>query len=203
MNKILPILVLLCSTFLKAQDNSIKITVKEAPNRLLVYAENQSLTDYDVQLEVDGTNFRQSKARPRYVRVPGASKVHMKTLILMRGKQPNYSYDVKVNDSLSSRSAKLPFEKIKIKPKKSITVYIPKNCVQCDSLISPLEKGDYLYKSFVLNENLEIQAQLQRSFGARSIPVDSMQVPILNLGGKLFTTISSYADLQFELENMD
>lgn len=204
MNKFLPLLALLfCFNTTKAQENPIKITVKEAPNRLLVYVENHGLKDYDVQLEVIGTNFKQSKARPRYFRVPGATKVHMKTLILMRGKKPSYSFNVSANDSLSRRAVKMPFEKIKIKPKKSITVYIPANCQQCDSVISPLEKGDYLFKSFVLKENLEIQSQLQRSFGSKSISVDSMQGPILNLGGKLFTNISSYVGLQFELENDD
>lgn len=202
MKKILPFLgSLLCLFVAKAQDNPIKITIKEIPNRLMLYAENQTQKDYDVQLSVKGTNFRQSKARPRYYRVPGASKVHVKTLILMRGKKPSYSFNISLKDSLSRRAVKMPFEKIKINPKKSITVYIPKNCQQCDSLISPLERGDFRYKSYILRENLDIRTQLQKSFGSRSIPVDSMVVPILNLGGKLYTNITSYAELESALED--
>lgn len=204
MKKILPLLlVCFCFFFASAQNTGIKITKKELPNRVMLYAENQSLTDYDVKLEVTGSNFRQSRAKPRYVRIPAATKVHMQTIVLTRGKTPSFNFNVSVNNSLSKRSLKKPGERIKIKPRKSITVYIPENCQQCDSIMRPLAQGDYLYKSFILKENLDMQSQLQRSFGSKSTPVDSLQVPILNLGGKLFTNIANYADLQFELENED
>lgn len=67
-------------------------------------------------ITITGTNFRQSKARPRLIRVPSASKVHLKTLILLRGKTPSYTYDLKINDSLSRRALKKTFEKYRSSP---------------------------------------------------------------------------------------
>ena len=183
-----------------AQKNPVKIIVENIPNRLAFYAINESTTDYDAKVTISGTNFRQSRAKPRLIRVPAASKVHMKTIMLIRGKKPSYTYTVFQNDSLSSRAIKKPFEKIKIKPKKQITLYIPHNCINCDSLIAPLSKGSYKYTSYLLSENENITNQLQRSFGANSSPVDSLSTPIINLGGRLYTNIGSYQQLMDELE---
>ena len=183
-----------------AQTSPIKIVVQEIPNRLAFYAINESSIDYDAKVTISGTNFRQSKAKPRLIRVPAASKVHMKTIMLIRGKNPSYTYAIFQSDSLSKRALKKPFEKIKIKPKKQITLYIPHNCISCDSIISPLAEGSYKYTSYLLSENENITNQLQRSFGANSVPVDSLITPIINLGGKLYTNIKSYQQLLDELE---
>ena len=183
-----------------AQTSPIKVVVEDIPNRLAFFAINESTDDYDVMVTISGTNFRQSKAKPRFIRVPAASKVHMKTIMLMRGKKPSYTYTIIQNDSLSKRAIKKPFEKIKISPKKQITLYIPHNCTSCDSIISPLENGNYKYISFLLSENEELSRQLQRSFGANSTPVDSLKTPIINLGGKLYTNIETYQKLLDELD---
>ncbi len=183
-----------------AQTSPIKIVVEEIPNRLAFYAINESSIDYDAKVMISGMNFRQSKAKPRLIRVPAASKVHMKTIMLIRGKNPSYTYTIFQSDSLSKRALKKPFEKVKIKPKKQITLYIPHNCFSCDSIISPLSEGSYKYTSYLLSENENITNQLQRSFGANSVPVDSLITPIINLGGKLYTNIMSYQQLLDELE---
>ena len=185
---------------MSAQTSPIKIVVEEIPNRLAFFAINGSATDYDVMVTISGTNFRQSKAKPRLIRVPAASKVHIKTIMLIRGKKPSYTYTIFQNDSLSKRVLKKPFEKIKINPKKQITIYIPHNCTSCDSIIPPLENGKYKYISYLLSENENIISQLQRSFGANSTPVDSLNTPIINLGGKLYTKIETYQELLDELD---
>ena len=184
---------------MSAQTSPIKVVVEDIPNRLAFYAINGSTTDYDVLVTISGTNFRQSKAKPRLIRVPAASKVHIKTIMLIRGKKPSYTYNIFQNDSLSKRSLKKPFEKIKINPKKQITLYIPHNCTSCDSIIPPLENGKYKYISYLLSENENITSQLQRSFGANSTPVDSLNNPIINLGGKLYTKIETYQELLDQL----
>ncbi len=183
-----------------AQTSTIKLVVKDIPNRLAFFAINESTTDYDVLVTISGTNFRQSKAKPRLIRVPAASKVHIKTIMLIRGKKPSYTYSIVLNDSLSKRALKKPFEKIKIKPKKQITLYIPHNCTSCDSILSPLENGKYKYTSYLLSENEKMTSQLQRSFGANSTPMDSLKTPIINLGGKLYTNIETYQKLLDELD---
>lgn len=185
---------------LSAQKSPISVITEEIPNRLAFYAINESTTDYDVKVTISGTNIRQSKALPRLIRVPGASKVHIKNIMLIRGKKPAYSHKLYINDSLSKRAMKKPFKKIKIKPKKQITLYIPNNCVSCDSILTPLKNGLYKFNVYVLSDNEEMKNQLQRSFGSTSTPVDSLKVPIVNLGGKLYKKIDTYKKLEEELE---
>ena len=174
-----------------AQDKNIKIISEDIPNRIAFYAINENEQDLDVMFTLSGTDFRQSSARPRFIRVPATSKVHMKTIVLIRGKQPSYSYDLKVNDSLSTRSLLKEFEQIKIKPPKQITVYIPDICEQCDSLVSPLSESKYIFNLIKLDEKPELQEQLQKAFG-REASIDSMNTPIVNLAGKLYTNLITY-----------
>lgn len=192
--KILTLVFVLCLIGIKAQEFKVKIEAEEIPNRLAFYAINENEVDLDVQLTIKGTNFRQSRGRPRYIRVPATSKVHMKTVVLMRGKKPSYTTEVIVRDSLSPRAVKKEFKLIKINPSRAITVYIPENCATCDSLQTSLETGKYLFSTFRLAEKPEMKSQLSRAF-AGSINLDSLQTPIVNLGGKLFTRIEDYDQL--------
>jgi len=173
------------------QDKKIKIITEDIPNRIAFYAINENERDLDVMFTLSGTNFRQSSARPRYIRVPATSKVHMKTIVLLRGKSPSYTFELKVNDSLSTRALVKESEQIKIKPPKQITVYIPDKCEQCDSLVIPLSESKYLFNLIQLDEKPELKEQLQSSFG-KEIPIDSMKTPIVNLAGKLYTNLISY-----------
>lgn len=198
MTRTLFLILLVALAEVSAQDRPIKIEVKEIPNRLAFYALNENEKDLDVMLTIKGTNFRQSRSRPIFIRVPATSKVYMKTIVLLRGKKPSYTYDIVVNDSLSRRAVKREFELIKIKPKKNIILYLPQNCDSCDSLTSTLSESIYLFDSFKLTENPEIKEQLQRSFG--NTPIDSLKTPIINLGGKLFTQIDTYEALLEELK---
>jgi len=181
------------------QDKKIKIITEDIPNRIAFYAINENEQDLDVMFTLSGTNFRQSSARPRFIRVPATSKVHMKTIVLMRGKSPSYSYELKVNDSLSTRALVKESEQIKIKPPKQITVYIPDKCAQCDSLVIPLSESKYLFNLIKLDEKPELQEQLQVAFGTET-PIDSLNIPIVNLAGKLYTNLITY-DLLIEQIN--
>ena len=173
------------------QDKKIKIITEDIPNRIAFYAINENEQDLDVMFTLSGTNFRQSSARPRFIRVPATSKVHMKTIVLMIGKNPSYSYKLKVNDSLSTRALVKESEQIKIKPPKQITVYIPDKCELCDSLVVPLSESKYLFNLIKLDEKPELQEQLQLSFGTNT-PIDSLNIPIVNLAGKLYTNLITY-----------
>jgi len=179
-----------------AQEKPIKVITKDIPNRLAFYAVNETETDYDVQITIKGTNFRQSSARPRLIRVPGASEVHLKTIILNRGKRPSYTYDLVINDSLSRRALRKEYKKVKIKPKKHITIYVTEKCISCDSIVLPLNESNYIFRLYKLNENPAVKDQLKRSF---SQPLDSIDKPIVNVGGRLFTSIETYDRLLEEL----
>ncbi len=82
----------------------VKVISEEVNNRIFVYAVNESETDYDVKVGISGSNFRQSQAVPRFIRVPAASKVLIKTVIPFRGKTAKLEYALELNDSLSNRS---------------------------------------------------------------------------------------------------
>lgn len=192
---------------LKAQVKPIKIEVKELPNRLAFYGLNETDTAYDVMFTVKGTNFRQSAARPRLIRIPATSKVHLKTIVLLRGKKPVYSYTVKANDSLSRRALKKESVKIivppkKIKPKKHITIYATTNCESCHTMIDSLNQNNYIFMHFDLNEKPTIKEQLAKAYGAGT-SLDSLQTPIVNLGGRLYKGIENYGQLLNELNKED
>lgn len=199
MKKSLLLFFLLVTIATIAQERPIKVVEEKIPNRLALYAVNENDEDFDVKITISGTNFRQSKAKPRFIRVPGASKVHLKTIMLMRGKTPSYTYDLVVNDSLSKRALRKEATAIKIKPKKNITIYVPEKCNQCDSLLQSLAESKYLFEMHKLGENVEMKEQLNRSF-ANTVQLDSLETPIINLGGKLFTRINNYEDLISKLD---
>lgn len=182
---------LFCLLTVSAQKRPVKIEEKKIPNRIALYAVNENEQDLDVKITVSGTNFRQSRAKPRFIRVPATSKVHLKTIVLMRGKQPSYTYKLEVNDSLSNRALKREYELIKIKPFKPLVVYLTPNCENCDSLIVDLDQGKYLYDLKDLAEKTEIKDQLQMAFGPDT-PIDSLRTPIVNVGGKLYTSMDTY-----------
>ncbi|MEP5340707.1 MAG: hypothetical protein ABJL44_13260 [Algibacter sp.] len=195
MHKFKILIILLGIAFqVNAQETPLHVVTKAIPNRLAFYAINENEQDVDVQIIISGTNFRQSQARPRWIRVPGASKVHLKSIFLTRGKKPNYTYDLKINDSLSKRALKKEFERVKINPKKSITAYITEACI-CDSIIQALENSNYNYDVYMLSENPEIKNQLKNYLPE----IDSIKTPIINLGGILFTQIITYDKLLEEL----
>ncbi len=187
----LGICLFLYSYFGYSQKSSVEIVTEDLPNRIAFYALNKSETDLDVLLTIDGTNFRQSRGRPRFVRVPATSKVHMKNIVLLRGKKPSYTYTLKVNDSLSRRSLVKEFEKIKIDPPKNIVLYLTQGCLTCDSLVVALDSSKYNYKKVAVASGSKVAEQLKMSFGYSS-SIDSIQEPIVNIGGKLFTTLDTY-----------
>ncbi|WP_136465182.1 hypothetical protein [Flagellimonas onchidii] len=202
--RILYIFVCLGLTQVFAQVHPIKIEEKKGKNRITFYAVNESYTPYDVLFEVKGKNFRQSAAKPRWVHVPATAKVNLKTIILFRDKQPVYTKSIKVNDSLSRRALKKEYEKLdipppKIKPKKQITIYTSSKCPSCDSIVSKLVRDNYLFRNVSLHEQPEVKEQLGKFLAKSPIQMDSVSNPIISLGGKLYSWITSYDQLQEEL----
>ena len=188
---------LFCFLFLntvEAQFRPIKIEEKKIPNRIALYAVNENEQDLDVKITINGTDFRQSRARPRFIRVPATSKVHMKTIVLLRGKTPKYTYKLEVNDSLSNRALKKEYEKIRVRPLKPLVVYLTPQCETCDSLVASLDQSKYIYDVHDLAEKSEIKDQLQMVFG-QDTPIDSIRTPIVNVGGKLYTDIDKYEQI--------
>ncbi len=189
-------LILLCTLSIKAQEEPIQIIEERVSNRLMLHALNETDTDYDLLITVEGTDFRQSKAKPRLMRIPATSKVkNVARLMLIKGKEPKYTYTLVINDSLSRRSLRKEFTKVRIKPEKQITVYITQNCVGCDSIIQPLENSKWIYTKHDLNEKPEIAKQLKMA-----VPqLDSLTTPVFSYGGLIFPKVKSYEELVVEM----
>ena len=192
LKKLLLVSFVICYTStMYGQDSIIKIVEEKVSNRLMLYALNETDIDYDVMITVEGTGFRQSASRPRLTRVPATSKVNIARLTLIKGKFPNYTYKLVVNDSLSRRALRKKFVLVKVKPKKPITVYITENCLRCDSIMKPLEDSKYVFTRHNLIEKPEVKKQL-----LMAIPLlDSMQTPIFSIGGLLFPEVINYDQL--------
>lgn len=180
-----------------SQDSIIKIVDEKVSNRLMLYAINETDIDYDVTITVEGKGFRQSKAKPRVTRVPATSKVNIARLSLIRGAFLDYSYKLVVTDSLSRRALRRQFELIKVKPKKQITVYLPVNCVSCDSIVQPLHDSKYLFTMYELGQKPEIRKQL----GQTITQLDSREIPLFSLGGILYPDIKNFEELQKKLSD--
>lgn len=183
-----------------AQKKPIKIEEERKSNRLFLNAVNENLIDYDIAIKVEGTGFRQRKGIPRKVRVPATSKVNLISLVIERGKEPNYTYTLDVTDSLSKRAIRKDYEKIKIEPKKAITIYLTEKCVTCDTIVNPLKRSPYKFQSYVVSENETVKSQLEKAFVGASVPLSEMKNPVITLDGKMYIHIQSYEDLLMRLE---
>jgi len=185
------------------QNSAIKITDETKNNRLSVYALNESETDYDVKITITGKNIRQSAAKPRFIRVPAASKVLLKSLIINRKKQPSYTYDLVVNDSLSRRALKPPATPIKLNPEKQIVLYISDDCNTCDSILSDLDSGKYIFSSINLSKKPDVKERMKTYLEGTIPSLDTLVNPIISLGGVLHTKIDSYSLLLEELNKTE
>lgn len=202
--RLLTAITLLCtfSSFAQPQYDKRPITIvdEQVNNRLLIYALNNTLTDYDVAIELRGTGFRQRGDASRMIRVPARSKVNLLNLVIERNQTPQYTYNLKINDSLSRRSLVREFELIKIYPPESINVYIPDNCVNCEKLIDDLDDSPFIYKSFLLSENEAIRNQLSPAVRASGFEMDAITNSIVMIGGKMHLDIEDFEGLIDKLQ---
>lgn len=194
-------LLFLSTSPLFSQEYTVEIEDKLQANRLQLFAVNKNLVDLDVAIEVDGSGFKKREGREIYYRVPATSKVNIMTLIVERNKQALYTYKLKVNDSLSRRSRQVPFELIKIDPKKPITLFLPQNCTtKCDTLINSLNESPYLYRMVKVAEDENVKSQLSAALAGGLERLESMDTPIVMLGGKMYVMIETYDDLMARME---
>jgi len=189
-------LVVLCNLSVYAQEDPIQIIEEKVANRMMFHALNETDTDYDMLITIEGTDFRQSKAKPRLIRVPATSQVkNVARIMLSKGKEPNYTYKLVVSDSLSRRALRKEWTKVRINPVKPITVYVTENCTSCDSIIQPLENSKWVYTKHNLAEKPIIAEQLRMAIPG----LDSLITPVFSLGGLLFPKVKSYEELIEEM----
>jgi hypothetical protein len=199
MRKLLLLLLFLfiCSTY--AQEIPIEIIKEKQANRMMFYAVNKNEQDVDILFSVEGSYIRQSKRKPRLIRVPAASKVHLHNVIVEKGKNPYFTYNLVVNDSLSRRALKKEFTPIKIKPKKFITMYIPDECIDSYMILDSLDQSRYLYTEILINEKPIVKETIGKLLKYHETPLDSLRNPLVSLGGAIFPNIKTYSELVEEI----
>lgn len=193
------LIVLVACQISLAQEKEITISEERVANRLMLYAVNENLVDLDVTMSVEGTGFRQSKAKPRLTRVPATSKVHILNLMVTKGMQAMYTAKITANDSLSRRALRKPFEKIKINPPSPLTIYVGEGCMTCDTIMSQLHASPYLFTEHILAEKPDIKEQIGRAFVGASTPIDEVKNPIVSILGKVYINIEDYETLMDKL----
>jgi hypothetical protein len=184
--------ILFLGTTLFAQEKPIELEEEKKANRLFLYAVNKNLVDYDILLTVKGTGFRQRNGKPRPYRVPATSRVQVMSLVVERGKQAVYTYDIVANDSLSRRAVVKPAELIKIETPEKLTIYLPEACETCDDIMTKFEASPYIYTVHTLSEKPLIKEQLSKAFVGSSTPIDEIKNPIFSFTGKIFINIDTY-----------
>ncbi len=135
----------------------------------------------------------------------GSRSVHLKTIILLRDKRPVYTKTLRTNDSLSKRALKREFEVSyipppKVRPKKQITIYTSKGCDTCDSIVSRLNAGNFIFRSVSLDEEPEVKEQLGQILSRSTQEMDSLSSLIISLGGRLYTRITTFDRMMEEME---
>ena len=198
-NLICTLILLIACQISFGQEKEITISEKRVANRLMLFAVNENLVDLDVKMSVEGTGFRQSKSKPRLVRVPATSKVHMLNLMVTKGMQAVYTANITSSDSLSRRALRKPFDKIKIDPPKQLTVYITENCMTCDTIMSQLHASPYRFTEHILADKPKIKEQIGKAFIGASTPMDAVKNPIFSIQSSVYINIETFEELMDKL----
>lgn len=180
---------------IRAQE-AIKITDSIDKNRLLIYATNQTLTDLDILLTLDGSGFRQRAGAPRRMHIPARAKVNVLSLVIERGKTPYYDYHVETFEELAARSLKFEIiELVKVKPPAPIHLIFPDTCTNCEELLAQMNEGPYDFFQRSLSDNEDMKTQLAQAFIGTTYDIDTIDTAIIMLGGKLFPNLLTYDEI--------
>lgn len=187
--------VLLMGFSIRAQE-AIKITDSIDKNRLLIYATNQTLTDLDILLTLDGSGFRQRAGAPRRMHIPARAKVNVLSLVIERGKTPYYDYHVETFEELAARSLKFEIiELVKVKPPAPIHLIFPDTCTNCEELLAQMNEGPYDFFQRSLSDNEDMKTQLAPAFIGTTYDIDTIDTAIVMIGGKVFPQLQTYEEI--------
>lgn len=175
---------------------TIKITDSINKNRLLIYATNQTLTDLDVLITLDGSGFRQRAGAPRRMHIPARAKVNVLSLVIERGKTPYYNYQIETFEELAARSLKFEvLELIKVKPPVPIHLIFPDPCTNCEELLAQMNEGPYEFFQRNLSDNEDMKTQLAPAFRGTTYDIETIETAIVMIGGKVFPQLHTYEEI--------
>lgn len=173
----------------------VKLVEKKTGKRLQLFAENTDSIPYIVFLRVTTQDYRRTSKRPILKEIPANSKLLLKTLILLDGKEGIYTPTFIVNEvatNLTMRKTHDDFD-LKIsqaKSEKTVLIFTNSNCDLCDQAIVILQENAFNFK----NHNIETNRQASKILKAELEDLDALNnttYPILKIENQIYTNIAT------------
>jgi glutaredoxin len=173
----------------------VKLVEKKMGKRLQLFAKNTDSIPYAIFLRVITQDYRRTSKRPIMKEIPGNSTQLLKTLILLDGKEGNYTPTFIVNEvstNLTMRKTHKDFNlKIsKAKLEKSVVIYKSTNCDLCDTAITILEENSIIFKSYDIEIDKKAYNALKDDLKNLE-SLDNHTYPILKIEEDIYTNIET------------
>ncbi|WP_152611514.1 thioredoxin domain-containing protein [Psychroserpens damuponensis] len=177
-----------------SSNKHVKLVEKKTGKRLQLFAENTDSIPYMVFLRVTTTDFRRTSKRPVLKEIPGHTKLLLKTLILLDGKEGIYDASFIVNEvttNLAIRKSKEFDTSISdAKLNKNVTIYTHTDCNLCNEGLVILEENAFNYKSYDVITHPEVLDLLTYEVGG-SKSIEALKFPVLKIEGSIYTSIKT------------
>lgn len=173
----------------------VTLVEKKTGKRLQLFAENTDSIPYMVFLRVTTADYRRTSKRPILKEIPGNSKLLLKTLILLDGKEGTYDPTFIVNEvttNLRMRKTHDDFDlnvsKAKLTTK--VLIFSNTNCDLCNEAIAILEENTFSYENYNLETSTEALNLLQSKLDD-SQSIEDLKFPVITIEDKMYTDIKT------------
>ncbi|MEM5564663.1 hypothetical protein WNY78_06090 [Psychroserpens sp. AS72] len=172
----------------------VTLVEEKTGKRLQLFAENTDSIPYMVFLRVTTTDYRRTSKRPILKEIPGNSKLLLKTLILLDGKEGLYDTTFIVNEvttNLAIRKSKEFDVKITgAKLDKNVLIFTNTNCALCDEALTILSDNAFSYEDFNLDTDIKALDLLKSEIGD-STSIEAINFPVLKIEDNIYTEIKT------------
>lgn len=188
----------LCSFNLFSQEEEhIKIIEVDNGKRLELYVTNTDTISYDVFLKINTTDYRRPSKRPVLKTIGPNSKVHMITLIKLKGKEGSYEPLLIANKVAHTLNVRKDNQNLNLKIDEAFTdrtIYLisDESCTTCPKIEQILHTN---YIKFINLHKTRDKAQIIKLFPDlqtyKMATIKSKQKPILKIESHIYTDIST------------
>tara|TARA_B100000809_G_C15069972_1_gene505619 strand:+ start:892 stop:1494 length:603 start_codon:yes stop_codon:yes gene_type:complete len=172
----------------------VKLVEKQTGKRLQLFAENTDSIPYMVFLRVTTADYRRTSKRPILKEIPGHSRLLLKTLIVLNGKEGHYDATFIVNEvtnNIAIRKSKALDIKISdAQLQKTVLIFTNSNCDLCDEIIEILAENAFNYEDYNLETNTEASEVLTIEL-KDSASIEEIMFPVLKIEDTVYMTIKT------------
>ena len=138
-----------------SQVEKIRILEKKQGKRLVLQAQNTTQDTLNVFLMVHANGYRRSAEKPIVKNIPPQSTLAMTTLIELSNVDPNYTYDLIVNEQEQQIDFDFEKETIDVKNilKNKIVIFTLTKCSKCTLLTETLTAKHIQFRAFNIKED--------------------------------------------------